>query len=66
MSEGTIGGHDLKLTLDILELMLKSKKKFLDVFIISFLSNLTGKDHSFFLFVQRGLYEKKLGNPALH
>ena len=41
--------HNLKLTLNILKLMMKSKKKFFGVFNISFLKNLIGRCNSFFI-----------------
>ena len=48
----------LKLTLDILELMRKSKKK------VGFYLVVEG--HSFFNFFKGGLLKKSLGNPVVH
>ena len=54
----------MKLTLDVLELKMKSKKKVLGCFNGSFLRNLVGGGHSFFIFFKGGLLKKKhLGNP---
>ena len=59
-------GHNLKLTLDILELTMKSKKKSLGVFISSFLRNLVGGGHKFFNLFKGGLLKKSWGNPDLY
>ena len=57
-------GHNLILTLDILELLMKSKKKVLDAFNGSFLSNLV--DGVFFNFFKGCHLKKSLGNSALN
>ena len=59
-------GHNLKLTLDILELMTKSKKKVIGGFNGSFLRNLVGGGHSSFNFFKRGLLKKIFGNSNLN
>ena len=51
----------MKLTLDILELMIKSKINF---FNCSFLSNLLGGGHSFFNIFKEGHFFLNLGNPG--
>ena len=38
----------LKLTIDIIELIIKAKKNNIGFFNVSFLSNLVGRSHSFF------------------
>ena len=46
--------------------MIKSKKKVLGVFKVSFLRNLVGAGHSLLKFIQGGLMKKKsVGNPGL-
>ena len=53
----------MKLTLDILELMIK-RKKVLDGFNGDFLRNLVEGGYSFFIFFKEGLLKKKLfGKP---
>ena len=55
----------LKLTLDILELLIKSKKKVLVGFNGSVLSNLVEGGYRFFNFSKGGHLKKGLGNPDL-
>ena len=57
-------GHNFKLTLHILELIVMSKK-FSDVFKGSFLRNLGGGCHSFSHFLKQGLMKKK-ENPGVN
>ena len=71
IKQGLLNGGDLKifgdfnilkLTLDILELQMKSKKKVLG---LQFLSSLVGGGNSLFYFVKRGKLKNSLRNLAL-
>ena len=56
--QGGPWGLNLKLTLDILELIMKRKKKVLGVFNGSFISNPVGGGYRFFNFLKGGLLKK--------
>ena len=55
----------LKLTLDILELLMKSKKNLRCFLNGSFLSSFVGGGHSFFNFIKGDNWKKSLVNPAV-
>ena len=55
----------MKLTLDILELMVKRKKKVLGVCKGGFFRNLVVGDHSVFYYIKWEFIKKSLGNPVI-
>ena len=60
---GKLQGLILKLTLDVLELMVK-KEKVLAVYKGSFLRNIAKGAEDFFLSLKKGLYKKKSRKPC--